>query len=112
MVKLKFRVIMEGVNVSLVIGLSKASRQAAKRLLLSDKHPEFTLTRSLLNLLHNAVLVGSLPTTEHQKSRLDANRSLVWKLLSPRKSLTWKRDSLAAHPSLAIIIASTCLVAG
>ena len=70
------------------------------------------MTKSLLNLLYNTVVVGSVRTTTTQRDTLDKNRRIVWQLLSDRRSLAWKKRTLEANPALVILIASTCPDAG
>ena len=100
--------VMNGCNVDAVKQLLKASLSKVKRLLHLDIGHEYILTKSLLNLLHNSVVVGSIATSVPQKLYFRKKINLVKKLLSKRTSLEEKREILGTNVALTLCIVSTC----
>ena len=87
---------------------SRLRREAQERRHLASD----SLCTSLLNLLYNIVIVGSVPVNQAQRQALEQYTSTIWNILSKRTSLTAKCQLLIANPDLVIAIASTCLDAG
>ena len=80
--------------------------------ILRNESRQFEVTKSLLNLLHNIVLVGSVTVSQEQKEVIDKHADLVWLLLSKSKSLKWKRRALADNIDLVVCISSCPTTAG
>ena len=78
------------------------------REILKSESPDFEITKSLLNLLHNIVEVGSLPVSKRQRQFLDDHPEAVLRLLNPESSLQYRRSSLENYISLAQVIAESC----
>ncbi len=103
---------MEGCAVDLVSRLLQVSRPDVRRMLKNESR-QLELTKSLLNLLHNIVIVGSVPVSPTQKAFFDAHSNLVLSLTSKSKSLKWKKDQLEKNVALVLNIAASCpIVAG
>jgi len=102
---------MEGCDVELV---NKIRRLPPKKVsaLLQNESKKLLLTKSLLNLVYNAVVVGSIPVSRIQRQILDENKSIVWQFLSPKSSLAWKKRLLVKNPNLALTIATLCPESG
>ena len=98
---------MEGIDVELVGSLNQISRNQVKRLLRIET-PQLELTKSLLNLLHNIVRVGSVNVTPTQRKFFDKHSDLVLGLLSKSKSLRWKKAQLEQNIPLVLNIAASC----
>jgi hypothetical protein len=98
---------MDGCATDIISQISQTPR-AAVSLILKGETNNFQVTRSLLNLLHNAVIVGSLPVSHTQRQFFDSKADLVRQLLSNSKSLAWKKALLIGHPALVINIAALC----
>ena len=95
----------------LIRHLANSSPQKVKRRLQQEKKTGHVV-KGLLNILHNAVEVGSIPTTSYQRLLFDRNYRLVSKLLSLRTSIAEKKRLLEEYPKLAIAIARLWLAAG
>lgn len=98
---------MNGCDVSAISRIAKTPRAQVSSILKSESSQN-EVTKSLLNLLYNAVIVGSLPVSVTQKSFFDNNSLLVHNLLDNSKSIKVKKELLQKHPSLVINIASLC----
>jgi len=98
---------MEGCEVAFVRQLSQIPRKEVKKLLQSESG-QLEFTKSLLNLLHNIVVVGSVPVSSTQKAFFDSHSNLVLSLLSKSKSLSWKKHQLEKNVALIINIAASC----
>lgn len=98
---------MDGCDCLRVRRLARQTPQKVRQEIRSEGSDR-PLTTSILNLLYNAVIVGSVATTLAQKRILDKNRALVWQLLSDYRSLAWKKRTLESNPSIVIAIASLC----
>ena len=90
------------------IGLIRRTSTGRIGTLLKKEGPKRVLLKSLLNLLYNAIVVGSIPVSRIQKKILDDNREVVWQLLSHKTSLAWKKRLLIRHPDLVVTIAALC----
>ena len=75
---------------------------------LQSEPANLPVTKSLLNILENAVRIGSLPVSKVQKDFLDSHAQTVLALLNARKSLKWKKSALEANIPLVVNIASLC----
>lgn len=98
---------MEGVEKELIRKIARAPPKEAKRI-LEDESPQLEVTKSLLNILHNLVVVGSIPATRNKRAFFDDHADVVHDLLSPKKSLAWKKTVLLRDTSLLINIATAC----
>ena len=74
---------------------------------LVEESSDREITKSLLNLLHNAVYVGSVPVSRTQQDFFESHKELVIDLLGSAKSLKWKRAALQANIPLVINIAAS-----
>ena len=103
---------MEGCDCGLISRLLQVSRQDVRRLFKAESN-QLELTKSLLNLLYNIVIVGSVPVSPTQKAFFDAHSNLVLSLTSKSKSLKWKKAKLEKNVALVLNIAAACpIVAG
>jgi len=103
---------MENIDIAAVQQLTRVSRTKLRQLLKSESR-QLELSKSLLNLLHNIIRVGSVPVSETQKRFFDKNANLVLKLLDRRQPLAWKKSQLERNAALVLNIASSCpVVAG
>ena len=75
---------------------------------LQGESKDLEITKSLLNLLHNIVRVGSVPVTKAQKDFFDSHAQLVLGLLNATKPLKWKKAALEANLPLVVNIAASC----
>ena len=103
---------MEGCCIPLVNKLAACTPTQAKRLLKPDKSRAYELTRSILNLLHNASKVGSLNSASRHKQFLKKKKRTVVKLIVKKLSYAAKLEILLRNPELAIFAASLCPGAG
>jgi hypothetical protein len=101
---------MEGCDSALISRLLQVSRADVRRL-LKNESTQLELTKSLLNLLHNIVIVGSVPVSPIQKAFFDAHSNLVLLLTSKSKSLKWKKTKLEKNIALVLNIAAACPIA-
>ncbi len=97
---------MDGCDAGTICQIPKLTR-AQVRKLLEKESTELEVTKSLLNLLHNIVVVGSVPVSGTQKAFFDSNAVLVLGLLG-RRSLKWKRTLLLKDIAIVINIAASC----
>ena len=100
-------IVMEGCDTDVIARISRTPRAQVYRILKFESD-RFEVTKSLLNLLFNAVIVGSLPVSSTQKTYFDNNADLVHNLVGTSKSLSWKKKELTDNSSLAINIAALC----
>lgn len=100
-------IVMEGCDVDIISKIAKTPRAQVQRILkFESDHLE--ITRSLLNLLYNAVIVGSLPVSSTQKAYFDSNAEQVRHLIGTSKSIIWKKQELTENSALTINIAALC----
>ena len=85
----------------------RQSRHKVKRQ-LQEESKDLEITKSLLNLLHNIVNMGSVPVSRSQKDFFDSHAGIVNELLSSKKSLQVKKKLLESNISLTINIAGSC----
>lgn len=98
---------MEGCNVPILAQLANASASIIRSTLKSDDYT-FEVTKSLVNVLYNLVIVGSIPADSYTKSFLDRKAQLVLALVSRSKPLWWKHQQLIHNPALVQVIAKSC----
>ena len=98
---------MDGCATDIIAKISQTPR-AEVSLILKGESSNLEVTKSLLNLLYNAVIVGSLPVSQTQKAFFDSKADLVRLLLSNSKSPAWKKGLLLGQPALIINIAALC----
>lgn len=98
---------MEGCAVGRVSEISQAPRRKVRRIIESESDL-LEVTKSLLNILYNIIIVGSIPCTTTQRSFFDKNADLVLQLLSRARPLHWKKQALQENISLVINIAASC----
>lgn len=100
---------MEGCLCEVLRQFHKLSDSEIKSV-LSRESKDLEITKSLLNLIHNIVIIGSVSITKTQREFLDSNTILVLDLLSTRLSLKFKKALFLKHPSLTRYIAKLCPV--
>ena len=98
---------MEGVDKVALLEIAKAPVSEIKYIIQAEG-PNLVVTKSLLNVLHNLILVGSIPVTTRKRAFFDQEAHLVAQLLSSSQSLAWKKRVLEANPSVALNIATSC----
>ena len=98
---------MDGVDVETICLIGQLKKVQVKSLLESESR-ELEVTKSLLNLVHNLVVVGSLPVSQTLRLFLDEHAETVHQLLASTKSLKSKKALLIANIPLVINIASSC----
>ena len=98
---------MEGCLTDVICRFPKINRSEVRRILTSESN-DLEITKSLLNLLHNIVRVGSVPVSPTQKAYFDDHVDQVLDLLSAKNSLAWKKALLEQNISLVINIAASC----
>ena len=98
---------MDGCATDTISKIAQNPRKSVP-LILKGESAGLEVTKSLLNLLYNAVIVGSLSVSLTQKAFFDENAASVRSLLSTGKSLAWKKELLTGHPALVINIAALC----
>ncbi len=97
---------MEGCDVQLISNILRIPRPKVRKLLQKESS-ELEVTKSLLNLLYNIVVIGSVPVSQTQKDYLDRHSDIVHDLLGNR-SLKWKKAALEKDPALVLNIAASC----
>lgn len=102
---------MEGCVVERVAEISKVPRRQIKRIINSESD-QLEVTKSLLNILYNIVIVGSIPPTTTQRAFFDNHSDLVFQLVSNSKALHWKKQALLENIPLVINIAASCHTVG
>jgi len=96
------------VDANSVCKIAHSSPESVRQLLREDSG-DFPITKTIVNLLHNIRIVGSIPVTKAQKRYLNNQESVVAFLLNDQHSITKLRSKLVAHPKLVIFIAGiTC----
>ena len=98
---------MDDFDLDLVTKIPNISRNEVLKLLHKESE-QLPLTTSLLNLLHNIVIVGSVAVSESQKEYFDSHADLVLKLLNPKIDIFWKKRQLEKDISLVLNIATSC----
>ena len=98
---------MEGVEVDVIRKIARGTRAEAVTI-LQEEGAELKTTKSLLNILHNLVEVGSIPVTERKRAFFNERAQFVWELLSAKRSLAWKKRALEANIAVVINIATSC----
>ena len=91
----------------IVLRMRNASR-AQIRLELRNESRAREVTKALLNLLYNIVVVGSVPISAAGKSFLDRNSAMVLALISKSRPLWWKKIQLMRLGSFVRVIAAAC----
>jgi hypothetical protein len=97
---------MEGVDTEIVKELAKSTRHEIT-VILGKESAQFEVTKTLLNILHNLVRVGSIPADKRKRKFFDDHSNLVLDLLSTRRSLKYKKKALARNPLVVINIATS-----
>ncbi len=97
---------MDGCDAEIIKQIHRLPR-AKVRQLLTKESSDLEVSKSLLNLLFNIVIVGSLPVTVTQKAFFDQHSDLVHELLG-RRSLKWKKAQLEKDIGLVLNIAASC----
>ena len=98
---------MEGCAVGRVAEISRGPRQRVKRI-LDLESDQLEVTKSLVNILYNIVIVGSVPPTATQRTFFDKHSEIVFQLVSRSRALHWKKETLRDNISLVINIAASC----
>ena len=98
---------MDGCAVDVISKFTKISRTKVHKFLKTESK-SLEVTKSLLNLLYNIVVVGSLPVSKTQKVFFDQNSKIVLNLLGTTKSLRWKKQVLEDNIPLVLNIATSC----
>ena len=102
---------MQGCDVEIVNKIRRLSPKKVSAYLRNESKTLF-VTKSLLNLVYNAVVVGSIPVSRIQRQILDENSSIVWQLISTKRSIAWKKRLLVRNPNLVLTIAALCPESG
>ena len=103
---------MEGCSASRVAEISRVPKRQVKKILDSESD-QLEVTKSLVNILYNIVIVGSIAPTSTQRAFFDKHSELVFQLVSKSRPLYWKKQELRENISLVLNIAASCLtVAG
>lgn len=97
---------MESCNVAALAPLAHASPKTIRDTLSSEA--KFEVTKSLVNLLYNIVVVGSVRVNDDTKSFIDRRVELVLALVSRSKPLWWKQQQLIHNPALVRTIVQAC----
>lgn len=104
--------LMEGCSASRVAEISRVPKRQVKKILDSESD-QLEVTKSLVNILYNIVIVGSIAPTSTQRAFFDKHSELVFQLVSKSRPLYWKKQELRENISLVLNIAASCLtVAG
>ena len=98
---------MEGCVVGRVAEISRAPRRQVKRILDSESD-QLEVTKSLVNILYNIVIVGSVPPSATQRAFFDKHADIVFQLVSRSRALHWKKEALRENISLVINISASC----
>lgn len=98
---------MEGCDVAVVSQILRVARPQVKKILKGESD-KYEITKSLLNLLYNIVVVGSLPVSKTQRAYFDSNAELILQLLSSAKTVTWKKGVFENNTALVLNIAASC----
>lgn len=98
---------MEGCEVGRVSEISRVPRRRVRRIIESESD-QLEVTKSLLNILYNIVIVGSIPPTITQRAFFNKHSELVLELVSKYRPLHWKKQALQENVSLVINIAASC----
>ena len=102
---------MEGCAVEVIRQIPKLSNYRVRSILQRETR-QYKVTKSLLNLLYNIVIVGSVPTSVVQKVYFDQHSKLVWQLLSSSNTLRWKNEQFKKNIQFTKKVASTCPTVG
>lgn len=102
---------MDGCECQAVRKLPKLPVEKIKLIFKNESSP-YVLTKSILNLLYNIIIVGSVSIGIHKRNIFDQNTELIWKLLSSKNSIHTKNKFLEKNPNFVKTIASICPVNG
>lgn len=97
----------EGLLIGVILALRNLSDFEIAHVLRGES-PRLEVTKSLLNILHNIVTVGSILLTKRQKESFRTVQASVEKLLGSKTTLSQKRGILLQHPALVKALASAC----
>ena len=97
---------MDGCLCEVLTKFNTYSKSQIRHTIKSESR-ELEITKSLLNVLHNIIVVRSLEVTRTQKDFLDTKSEIVWYLLSG-KSVKSKKEVLEDNPELVACIAFSC----
>lgn len=75
------------------------------RAILKSESKDFEITKSLLNILYNVRVIGSIPITKPQRRYLDSQEDDIQFLLNVKVPLPRLQSRLFANPKLTIFIA-------
>ena len=95
---------MEGCDIDRVLALESASSEEIRQAIRLDER----LVISLLNLLHNIVVVQSLHSSKSQQDFFDRNAETVRTLLLKKTALSRKKELLCRNIPLVRNIAASC----
>lgn len=98
---------MDGCATEIISTIRSLSRPQIRKLLQSETK-ELEVTKSLLNLLYNIIVVGSVPVSPTQKSFFDEHVDVTLHLLGKRSSLKSKKKLLEDNLEFVINIATSC----
>ena len=101
---------MEGCAVGRVVEITTVPRRQVWKILDSESD-QLEVTKSLVNILYNLVIVGSITPSPTQRVFFDKHSETVFQLLSLSRPLYWKKQELRENISLVIQIATSCLTA-
>ena len=99
---------MEGCVVGRLSEIAQGTRRQVKKILDSESD-QLEVTKSLVNILYNLVIVGSITPTPIQRTFFDKHSELVFQLVSKSRPLYWKKQELRDNITLVIHISTSCL---
>lgn len=97
---------MDGVDREAIREIANSIPSEVKAI-LKQESSQLEVTKSLLNILHNLVRVGSIPVEAYKRKFFEDHASIILELLSPKKSLRWKKQAFERHPIIVINIATS-----
>jgi hypothetical protein len=97
---------MDGIDREAIAGIVKSSPSEVKSI-IKQESSQLEVTKSLLNILHNLIRVGSIPVEDYKRSFFDSHSELILDLLSSKRSLKWKKGTFERNPIVVINIATS-----
>lgn len=102
---------MEGVDQQIISQLSQTPKGQVRGVIRGEDPANKEITTSLLNLLYNIRVVGSIPTSQWQRTCFNRCQKTVDYLISDDVSIEAKKKRLETSPGLVHQICSACLLA-
>lgn len=92
-----------GVDVRIICVLAHTSKDSVPNI-IKNESDEYEITKSIINILYNLRIVGSIPINKSQKRYLESEEKTVRFLLNTKNSLAKLQARLIANPKLVILI--------